>query len=83
MHTKSRAWVARKAGQQQQQQQHMSQQGAAGAADPFAQSPFQALSSAMGDSAAAADAAAGSLMDGLLGLSRGGAGGFGLRCTAA
>lgn len=71
MNTKSRAWVTRKNGQQQQQQ-CASQQGAA---DPFAQSPFHAL---MGDSAAAAaaaDVAAGSLMDGLLGLSRGAIGG--------
>jgi hypothetical protein len=75
MHTKSRAWVARKSGQQQQQR--ISQQGA-NPADPFAQSPFEALSSAMGDgtaaAAAAADVAAGSFMDGLLGLSRAGAG---------
>jgi hypothetical protein len=50
----------------------MSQQGAS-AADPFAQSPFKGLSSAMGEGAAAADAA-GSFMDGLLGLGKGGAG---------
>jgi hypothetical protein len=70
MHAKSRAWVARRNGQQQQQR--MSQQGAASAADAFAQSPFKGLSSAMGDGAAAAADAAGSFMGGLPG--KGGAG---------
>jgi hypothetical protein len=71
MNAKSRAWVARSRNGQQQQQR-MGQQGAS-AADAFAQSPFKGLSSAMGEGGAAADAA-GSVMDGLLGLGKSAAG---------